>query len=108
MLLAQFPDAAPQDTFNNEEIKQIFYHSMPVQWCTNFINSGQVLRTYMVQQELQTNAHGKRQETPTKGVRILQSQRYIQNPPSTRRPRVRKEIARPIAYPEIQPNVTRS
>lgn len=60
MLLAQFPDAAPQDTFNDEEIKQIFYHSMPVQWRTNFINSGQVLRTYMVQQELQTNAHRKK------------------------------------------------
>ena len=65
MLLSQFPGASQADCFTPNEIKKIFYHSMPVRWRTNFINSGQNLqgttldnlRTYMVQQEMQTNAH---------------------------------------------------
>ena len=68
MLLAQFPGGTIDDCFSNEEIKKIFYHSMPVRWRTNFINSGQALaetdldtlRTCMVQQEIQTDAHRKK------------------------------------------------
>ena len=65
MLIAQFSDATDSDAFTPTEIKRIFYHAMPTRWRTNFINSGQslqttsveTLRTYMVQQELQTDAH---------------------------------------------------
>ena len=68
MLIEQFPEATSDDTFTSEEIKKIFYHSMPALWRTNFINSGQnikttsldSLRTYMVQQEMQTDAHRKK------------------------------------------------
>ena len=68
MLLSQFPNGTIDDCFSNEEIKKIFYHSMPIRWRTNFINSGQslaetdldTLRTYMVQQEIQTDAHRKK------------------------------------------------
>ena len=59
MLISQFSSADKDSIFNTDEIKKLFYHSMPVRWCTNFLNSGQdiqevfteVLRTYMVQQE---------------------------------------------------------
>ena len=65
MLMSQFPDATANDSFAPTEIKRIFYHAMPTRWRTNFINSGQFLqttmieslRTYMVQQESQTDAH---------------------------------------------------
>ena len=65
MLLRQFPSASDSDCFNATELKRIFYNSMPIRWRTNFINSGQSLhsssieslRTYMVQQENQTDAH---------------------------------------------------
>ena len=65
MILYQFPSATDSDCFNATELKQIFYNSMPIRWRTNFINSGQSLhslsieslRTYMVQQENQTDAH---------------------------------------------------
>ncbi len=68
MLLLQFPDANPDNQFSPQEIKKLFYHAMPVRWRTNFINSGQslqstttdLLQTYMVQQEQQTDAHRKR------------------------------------------------
>ena len=68
MLLSQFPGASQTDCFSSTDVKKIFYHAMPVRWRTNFINSGQTLqgtsldtlRTYMVQQELQTNAHRKK------------------------------------------------
>ena len=68
MLMSQFPEAQEDDTFTGKEIKKIFYHSMPARWRTNFINSGQnikstsldTLRTYMVQQEMQTDAHQKK------------------------------------------------
>ncbi len=45
LLLAQLPGAMSQDCFSADEIKTLFYHSMPVQWQTNFINSGQSLAT---------------------------------------------------------------
>ena len=62
LLLAQFPDSSPQNCFNDNEIKRLFYFAMPMRWRTNFINSGQslhtssieALRTYMVHQENQT------------------------------------------------------
>ena len=68
MLIPLFPDATTQDSFSQEELKSLFYHAMPVRWRTNFINSGlnyalssiDTLRTYMVQQELQTEAHRKK------------------------------------------------
>ena len=68
MLLHQFPSATAADSFNSTELKRIFYHSMPTRWRTNFINSGQSLantsieslRTYMVQQETQTDAHRRK------------------------------------------------
>ena len=68
MLIPHFPNATIQDSFTQEEIKSLFYYTMPVQRRTNFINSGlnfasssiDTLRTYMVQQELQTDAHRKK------------------------------------------------
>ena len=68
MLLTQFPGASNQDCFTAEEIKRLFYQAMPTRWQTNFINSGQsvmatsieAIRTYMVQQEQQTDAHRKK------------------------------------------------
>ena len=68
MLTSQFLSATDDDTFTSDKIKRIFYQSMPLCWRTNFVNSGQivqqvsieVLRTYMVQQELQTDAHIKK------------------------------------------------
>ena len=68
MLILQFPDANPDDQFSPQEIKKRFYHAMPVRWRTNFINSDQslqstttdLLQTYMVQQEQQTDAHCKK------------------------------------------------
>ena len=66
--MSQFPNASESDTFNSEELKRVFYTSMPLRWRTNFVNSGQnvqqvsleALRTYMVQQEAQTDAHRKK------------------------------------------------
>ena len=74
MLLAQFQDASNKDCFSADKIKKLFYHSMPVRWHTNFINSGQTLqetdldalRTYMVQQEMQTDAHRKKSRDQNK------------------------------------------
>ena len=51
--------------FNDEKLTRIFYFAMPNRWRTNFINSGQslhttmleALKTYMVHQEQQTDAH---------------------------------------------------
>ncbi len=68
MLIPHFPNATNQDSFSHDEIKSLFYHAMLVRWRTNFINSGlnfasssiEILRTYMVQQELQTDAHCKK------------------------------------------------
>ena len=68
LLITQFPSAKESDIFNTEEIKRLFYNSMPVCWRTNFVNSGQyvhqvsleALQTYMVQQEAQTDAHRKK------------------------------------------------
>lgn len=68
MLISQFPGATERDCFTPDEIKRLFHHAMPTRWRTNFLNSGQslmttnmeVLRTYMVQQEQQTDAHRKK------------------------------------------------
>ena len=68
MLLSQFPGASEQDYFMPNEIKRLFYQAMQTRWRTNFINSGQsvmttsikALRTYMVQQEQQIDAHRKK------------------------------------------------
>ena len=65
MLIAQFPEAATNDSFTPTEVKRFFYHAMPRRWRTNFINSGQSLQTttieslhtYIVQQEFQTDAY---------------------------------------------------
>ena len=65
MLIDQFPSATNADSFTPTDIKQIFYYFMPTCWRTNFITSEQslqtttveTLRTYMVQQESQTDAH---------------------------------------------------
>ena len=73
MLFSQFPSANEDSMFTTEEIKKLFCHSIPVRWRTNFVNPGQniqevsteVLRTYMVQQEAQTDAHRK------KSVRLI-------------------------------------
>ena len=85
MLLVQFPNAAPTDAFNAEEVKQLFYHAMPARWRTNFMNSGQnvnttpleTLRTYMVQQEVQTDSHRKkvRENNQKKGSGTNRSQK---------------------------------
>ena len=66
--MSQFPEAQEDDTFTGDEIKKIFYHSMPTRWRSNFINSGQnvkstsldTLGTYMVQQEMQTDVNQKK------------------------------------------------
>ena len=68
LLLAQFPNSNVQQSFTTDEIKRLFYFSMPMRWRTNFINSGQSLhtttleslKTYMVYQEQQTDAHCKK------------------------------------------------
>ena len=68
MLGSQFPETEESDIFTGGEIKNFFYHLMPARWRTNFINSGQNvktitldnLRTYMVQQEIQTDIHMKK------------------------------------------------
>ena len=41
MLISQFPAADEDSIFTTKEIKKIFYHSMPVRWRTNFVNSSQ-------------------------------------------------------------------
>ena len=54
MLISHFPSASEDDIFTTNKIKQIFYHSMPLHWRTNFVNLAQrvqqvtikVLRTY--------------------------------------------------------------
>ena len=87
MLILQFPDATPDNPFSPQEIKKLFYHTMPVRWRTNFINSGQslqttttdLLQTYMVQQEQQTDAHCKKfrnqnKSTQAKGTGSLAGQ----------------------------------
>ena len=68
LLISQFPSAINDNIFTTNEIKKIFYHFMPLRWCTNFVNSDQnvqqvstkVLCTYMVQQEAQIDTHRKR------------------------------------------------
>ena len=65
LLIAQFPNATQSDCFSDQELKQIFYLAMPIRWRTNFVNSGQTihsstiesLRTYMLNQEQQTDLH---------------------------------------------------
>lgn len=74
MLLLQFPNATQQDQFTAEEIKNRFYYAMPLRWRKNYINSGsnlssstiESLRTYMVQQEIQTDAHRKQNRESNK------------------------------------------
>ena len=41
MLIAQFPSSSNQNIFTTDELKKIIYHSMPVRWRTNFVNSSQ-------------------------------------------------------------------
>ena len=68
MRIAQFPTATDADVFTPTEIKKLFYHAMQNCWQTNFVNLGQNvhqtslndLRTYMVKQESQTDAHCKK------------------------------------------------
>ena len=63
--LPQFSDASKTDSFTPEELKRIFYYAMPLRSRTNFINNGQslhessleVIKTYMIHQEHQTDAH---------------------------------------------------
>ena len=70
LLLPQFPDASEIDSFSPEELKRIFYFAISLRWRTNFINSGQslhessfeVIKTYMIHQEHQTDAHGRRSQ----------------------------------------------
>ena len=68
LLVAQLSSAKDSDSFSNEELKRIFYTSMPLCLQTNFVNLGQnvqqvsfeSLQTYMVQQDAQTDAHRKK------------------------------------------------
>ena len=68
LVLAHFLNSTQQKCYTNEEIKRVFYFTMPMCWQTNFINSGHSLhnstmgglRTYMVHQEHQTNTHRKK------------------------------------------------
>ena len=65
LLLAQFPGPSPQQSFNNKELKGMFYFTKPNRWHTNFISSSQslhtttldVLKTYMVHQEQKNDTH---------------------------------------------------
>ena len=78
ILIAQFPSATPAHCYSEQELKRIFYLSMPTRWRTNFVNSGQTvhtctiesLRTYMIHQEQQTDLHRlmkAKEKTKTKG-----------------------------------------
>lgn len=68
LLLPQFPNGSSEDSFTPEKLKRIFYFAMPLRWRTNFINSGQslhessleVIKTYMIHQEHQTDAHRRK------------------------------------------------
>ena len=68
LLISQFLGSSLQQCFLPDEIKRLFYFSMPSRWRTNFINSGHILhttstealKTYMIQQEQQTDAHRKK------------------------------------------------
>ena len=68
LLIAQFPHSCPDNCFNDDELKRLFYFAMPLRWRTNFIISGQSLhnssieslKTYMVHQEHQSDAHWKK------------------------------------------------
>lgn len=81
MRIAQFPDATSNECFTSNKLTKIFYHSMPIRWQTNFINSGQtllstttdLLRTYMVQQEQQTDAHCKKVRESNKSTQSSSS-----------------------------------
>ena len=73
LFLSQFPGSNPQQYFNNEELKRIFYFAMPNRWRTNFINSDQslhmttleALKTYIVHQE-QTDTHRRKNKENNK------------------------------------------
>ena len=74
LLISQFPNSTQNNCFNDEELKRLFYFAMPLRWRTNFINSGQSLhnstienvKTYMVHQEHQTDAHWKKTKEVSK------------------------------------------
>ena len=83
LLLAQFPNASEADSFSADKIKRIFYYAMPLRWRTNFINSGkslhksslEVIKTYMIHQEHQTDAHRRKtRNANTKKTVLLLSQ----------------------------------
>ena len=74
LLIGQFPNSNASNCFSNKELKRLFYFAMPLRWRTNFINSGQslhnssikTLKTYMVHQEHQTDAHRKKNKETNK------------------------------------------
>ena len=82
LLIAQFPGATTANCFTDNELKQIFYLSMPVRWRTNFVNLGQTLstasfdslKTYMLHQEQQTNTHCLKKSRDKNKARVIQDQ----------------------------------
>ena len=84
LLIGQFPNSNSSHCFTEEELKRLFYFAMPMRWCTNFINSGQslhsssikTLKTYMVHQEHQTDAHQKRNKETNKSKINNKNKRY--------------------------------
>ena len=60
-----FSNTTVANSFTPQEIKKFFHLAMPPRWQTKFVNSGQdylsssleIISTYMVQQEILTNAH---------------------------------------------------
>ena len=84
MLIFQFLNANSSDFFTSEEIKKVFYHA---RFVGELINSSQNiqkttidnLRTYMVQQELQTDTHRKKVREDNKKVQGRNNTYNFQN-----------------------------
>ena len=93
MLILQFPTAAASGCFDPYELKRIFYMPMPKRWRTNLINSGQslqttsteALRTNMVQQESQTDAHRRKTRYGNKKAQSKQPFKFNRNKKSSKK-----------------------